>query len=210
MKRLSGFIAPHARALAVAACASVALSTAQAWTLTLSAASRRVYLQVGVGTFQANVATVNLVSVTVPANQLGTGVAQTMTSNSTQSTSPFDNFAICSTPAQVYVGATYQRSNAGNGPATALMQATSPANLVNAAGDTIPFSQISWTVSTIDPGDATPGVIPAGAFAGGVQTLTTVPANRLIENCHTFRYANLQVRPAGTYTGTVTYTLSTP
>jgi hypothetical protein len=210
MKQRSGFIAQHGGALALAACACVALSTAQAWTLNLAAASRRVYLQVGVGNYQGNVATVNLVSVTVPANQVGTGVAQTMTSNSTQSNSPLDNFAICSAPAQVYVGATYQRSNAGNGPGTALMQVTSPANLVNAAGDTIPFSQISWTVSTIDPNDATPGVIPAGTFSGGLQTLTTVPANRLIENCHTFRYANLQVRPAGTYNGTVTYTLSTP
>jgi hypothetical protein len=117
---------------------------AQAWVLNLSAATRRVYLQVGVGTYQANVATVNLVSVTVPANQIGTGVVQPMISNSSQATSPYDNFALCSPPQQVYVGATYQRSNAGNGPATALMQVSSPANLVNAAGDTIPFTQISW------------------------------------------------------------------
>ena len=89
------------------------------------------------------------------------------------------------------------------------MQVTSPSNLVNAAGDTIPFSQISWAVSTLG-NDTTPNAIPAGTFAGGVQTLTTVPANRLIENCHTFAYANAQVRPAGTYNGTVTYTVSTP
>jgi hypothetical protein len=183
---------------------------AQAWTLNLSAASRRVFLQVGVGTFQANVATVNTVSVTVPGNQIGTGVAQAMTSNSTQANSPYDNFSVCAPPAQVYVGATYQRSNSADGPATALMQVSSPANLVNAAGNTIAFSQISWTVSTVGATDTTPGVIPAGAFAGGLQTLTTVPANRLVENCHTFSYANALAPPAGTYNGTVTYTLSTP
>jgi hypothetical protein len=199
-----------ARLIWAVALACLYAQAAQAWTVTLNAATRRVYLQVGVGTFQANVGTVNTVSVTVPGNQIGTGAAQPMTSNSTQANSPFDNFAVCAPPAQVYVGATYQRSNNANGPATALMQATSPANLVNAAGDTIPFSQISWTVSTVGTADTTPGVIPAGAFAGGVQTLTTVAANRLIENCHTFSYANTQARPAGTYNGTVTYTLSTP
>jgi hypothetical protein len=186
-----------------------AIQPAQAWILTLNAATRRVYLQVGVGAYQANVGTVNLVSVTVPANQVGTGVAQPMTSNSTQATSPFDNFALCSPPQQVYVGATYQRSNAGNGPATALMQVSSPASLINAAGDAIPFTQISWSVSSV-AADTDPAIIPAGTFAGGLQTLTTIPANRLIENCHTFRYANTQARPAGTYTGTVTYTVSTP
>jgi hypothetical protein len=184
-------------------------NVASAWTVTLAAAPRRVWLQVGVGAFQANVPTVNTVSVAVPGSQLGSGVAQPMTSNSTQATSPFDNFLVCSPPAQVYVGASYQRSNAGNGPASALMQVTSPANLVSGAGDTIPFSQISWTVSALG-GDTTPNVIPAGTFAGGVQTLTNVPANRLIENCHTFSYANAQVRAAGTYNGTVTYTVSTP
>ena len=32
-----------------------------------------------------------------------------MTSNSTQATSPYDGFTVCSPPAQVYVGAAYQR-----------------------------------------------------------------------------------------------------
>ena len=50
----------------------------------------------------------------------------------------------------------------------------------------------------------------AGSFNGGTQTLATVPANRYIENCHTFSYANSAVRAAGTYTGQVTYTLTAP
>ena len=185
------------------------LTSVQAWTLTLAAASRRVFLQVGNGNLNANNATVNQVSVTVPANQLGTGAAQQMTSNSTQSTSPVDNFTVCAPPVQVYVGGSYQRSNAANGPATALLQVTSPANLTSAAGDVIPFTQISWATSALG-GDATPNVIPAGTFTGGTQTLTTIPANQYIENCHTFSYANAALRAAGIYDGRVTYTLSTP
>ena len=185
------------------------MTSAQAWTLTLGAASRRVFLQVGNGNFNSNNPQVNQVSVTVPANQLGTGAVQPMTSNSTQATSPLDNFTVCTPPVQVYVGGSYQRSNTADGPATALLQVTSPANLTSAGGDVIPVTQISWTTSTLG-GDATPNVIPAGAFTGGTQTLTTIPANRYIENCHTFSYANAALRAAGTYDGRVTYTLSTP
>jgi hypothetical protein len=196
-------------ALLLSALAGVATSV-QAWTLTIAAAPRRVYLQVGNGVLFANSAQINSVSVTVPASDIGSGAAQVMTSNSTQAASPYDNYAVCSPPQQVYVGASYQRSNAGNGPATAILQVTSPPSLVNASGDTIPFSQISWTVSTVGTADATPNVIPAGSFVGGTQTLAVVGANRFIENCHTFRYANQLAPAAGTYNGQVTYTLTAP
>jgi hypothetical protein len=197
-----------AHALLAGLCCAPLLS-AQAWTLTLGAASRRVFLQVGNGTLNTNNALVNLVSVTVAGNQLGNGTAQQMTSNSTQAHSPLDNFTVCSPPAQVYVGGSYQRSSAANGPATALLQVTSPASLTSAAGDVIPFTQISWTTSALG-GDVTPNVIPAGTFTGGTQTLTTINANTYVENCHTFSYANTALRAAGTYDGRVTYTLSTP
>lgn len=185
------------------------VTAAQAWTLTLGAASRRVFLQVGNGTFNANNGTVNQVSVSLPANQVNSGAPQQMTSNSTQSTSPVDNFVVCSPPVQVYVGGSYQRSNPGNGPASARLQVASPANLTSTAGDNIPINQISWTVSALG-GDTTPNVIPAGTFTGGTQPLTTVAANTYIENCHTFFYANSATYAAGTYSGVVTYTLSTP
>lgn len=193
----------------LAALCGAQLATAHGWTLTLAAASRRVFLQVGNGTFNANNTQVNLVSVNVPGNQLLSGTAQPMTSNSTQANSPLDNFAVCSPPAQVYVGGSYQRSNAANGPATASLTVTSPANLTSAAGDLIPFTQISWATSALG-GDATPNVIPAGTFSGGTQALTSIAANTYVENCHTFSYANTAPRAAGTYNGRVTYTLSTP
>lgn len=183
---------------------------AQAWSLSIAAASRRVFLHVGNGTINANNGTVNLVQVTVPGAQLGNGVAQAMTSNSTQSQSLYgDNYTTCPTPdSQVMVGASYRRSSATNGPASATLRVTSPADLVNASGETIPFSQISWTVSAA--GSSVPGVIPAGTFNGATQTLTTIAANTYIENCHSFSYANSAVRAAGTYDGRVTYTLSSP
>lgn len=183
---------------------------AHAWSLSIAAASRRVFLHVGNGSINATNSTINLVSVSVPGAQVGNGVAQAMTTNSTQAQSLYgDNFTTCPTPAsQIMVGASYRRSNAGNGPASATLRVTSPANLVNAAGDTIPFSQIGWTVSA--NGSSVPGVIPAGSFNGATQTLTTIPANTYIENCHTFSYANSAVRAAGTYNGQVTYTLTSP
>jgi hypothetical protein len=200
----------HLAASAGVLLAVLQASVAHAWSLSLDPASRRVYLHVGNGTAGADNSTINLVQVSVPGAQLGNGVAQAMTSNSTQSTSLYgDGYTTCPTPStQVMVGASYQRSNSSNGPASATLSVTSPASLVSAAGDTIPFSQISWTVSAA--GSSVPGVIPAGTFSGATQTLTTVPANRYIENCHTFRYANSALRAAGTYTGQVTYTITSP
>jgi hypothetical protein len=199
----------HLRALVATLFAGVLVGPAQAWTLNIAAAPRRVYLQVGNGLPYANSAQINQVSVTVPSAQVGTGTAQPMTSNSTQSRSPLDNYLVCVPPQQVFVGASYQRSSSTNGPASALLQVTSQPNLVSANGETIPFSQISWRTSALGP-DTTPNVIPAGSFNGGTQTLTSVRANTFVENCHSFTYANTVRRSAGTYTGQVTYTISTP
>lgn len=183
---------------------------AHAWSLTIAGAPRQVFLHVGNGTLNDTNSTVNLVRVSLDTAQLLSGTPQAMASDSTQSRSLYgDNYATCPNPAtQVMIGASYRRSNNNNGPASATLRVTSPANLTNAADDTIPFSQISWTVSA--PGSNVPGVIPAGTFNGGTQNLATIPANRYIENCHSFRYANSAIRAAGTYTGRVTYTLTTP
>lgn len=183
---------------------------AQAWSLTIASATRRVFLHVGNGTADRNNGTVNRVSADLTAAELLSGAPQAMASSSTQSTSLYgDGYRTCPTPsAQVMIGASYRRSNNNNGPASALLRVTSPASLTTTAGDTIPFSEISWTVSAA--GSGVPNVIPAGTFNGGTQTLTTIPANTYIENCHTFRYANSAIRAAGTYDGRVTYTLSSP
>jgi len=197
-------------ALVLALLCIAEMAAAHAWSLTIAAASRRVFLHVGNGTLDGNNGTINLVSANLSAAQLLGGAAVAMTSNSTQANSLYgDNYATCPNPAsQVMVGASYRRSNFLNGPASATLRVTSPANLTNAAGDTIPFSQISWTVSA--PGSGVPNVIPAGSFNGGTQNLATIPANTYIENCHSFIYANSAIRAAGTYNGQVTYTLTSP
>ncbi len=202
--------------LAICLAASVlAGPAAEAYAVNITAGTRAIYLQVGNGTFTGtysgggtpgNNATINRVSVTVAANAVGNGAAQQMTSNSTAANSPYDNFAFCTTPAQVYIGGFFRLPGAV-GTAT-LTVTTSAANLTNASGDTIPFSQISWASG--GAGDSAPFTIPAGTFTGGTQTLTTFPVNTWRESCHTFSYANAAVVASGTYTGRATYTLSAP
>lgn len=204
-----------AHAVLVAAAAAVAMPAA-AFTVNITAANPRViYLQIGVGSFTggnynaggtpANNATVNVVSVAVPAAQVGSGTAQVMNTNSGATSSFYDGYAFCNAPSQLYVGGFY-RSTANTGAAT--LRATSPANLVNAGGNTIPFAQISWTSG--GNGDTGAQPFPAGTFVGGTQTIGTIARNQWAESCLTFSYANSNAVAAGTYTGRVTYTLSTP
>jgi hypothetical protein len=195
---------PMALALAGAGMLLAALP-AQAWVLTITAGPRAVYLAVGNATTNANNATVNLVTVNVPATALGNSVAQPMTSNSTQANSPYDAYAVCQ-PAlgQVYIGG-YLRQPTGS-IGNAVLQVSTPASLVSGA-DTIPFSQISWTSTALGNAAAD---IPAGSFTGAAQFLRNIATNTYVENCHTFNYANAAVRAAGTYTGRATYTLIAP
>lgn len=199
-------------ALCLALSAFCAASAAPAYTITITAGSRALYLQVGnggyTGTYTSggtpgNNATINVVSVTVPAANVGTGAGQAMTSNSTAALSPIDGFAFCSPPTQVYIGA-WSRPGAGSGVAT--LTVTTPANLTSGS-NSLPFSQISWTMS--GAGDVV-YEFPNGSFTGGTQTLATFPANTWKEQCMTFTYANAAVPAAGTYTGRATYTLSLP
>ena len=190
--------------------------SASGFTVNINPGSRVVYLVVGKGSFTGTLqgggtpatnATVNTVSVTVPANVIGSGAAQAMQTNSTQAASFWDSFTFCS-PAtqQVYIGGFFRMPGAA-GNAT-LTVATPAGGLVSAGGDTIPFNQISWASSGI--GDTGAQVIPAGTFAGGTQTLATFAVNTWNESCHTFSYLNASVVAAGTYRGTARYTLSAP
>lgn len=180
---------------------------------------RTIFLQIGTGSFTggnyqsngspATNTTVNVVSVTVPVAQIGNGAAQTMTTNSSASASFYDGFAFCNLPNQLYVGGFYRSTTATAGSPTATLQASVPASLVNAGGNTIPFSQIRWT--SAGNGDTGAQPFPAGTFInGGTQTIGTIARNQWAESCHTFSYLNTATVAAGTYTGRVTYTLSAP
>jgi hypothetical protein len=197
---------PHqwVRALVGAALLTCGLNV-HAWVLNITAGTRVVYLAVGDATTNANNATVNLVTVNVPAASVGNSVVQPMTSNSTQATSPLDNYVVCQpTLGQVYIGG-YLRQPTGS-VVNAVLQVTTPANLTSGA-DSIPFSQISWTSTAL--GNAAVD-IPAGSFTGATQFLRNIAANTYVENCYTFSYANAALRAAGTYTGRATYTMVAP
>lgn len=187
--------------------------SAHAYTITISSGTRAIYLQIGQGGYvgthntggtPGNNGTINIVSVTVPAAVIGTSAAQQMTSNSTVAQSPIDGFVFCSPPSQVYIGAWSRPGGTSTGVAT--LTVTTPANLTSGS-DTIPFSQISWTMS--GNGDSV-FQFPDGTFNGGTQTLATFPANTWKEQCMTFSYANSVLPAAGTYTGRAVYTLSLP
>ncbi len=217
-RALNRFVHATGAAIPAAMFAAITLihGSASGFTVNITPGSRVVYLVVGNGSFTgtlqgggtpASNATVNTVSVTVPANVIGSGAAQAMQTNSTQATSFWDGFTFCS-PAtqQVYVGGFFRMPGAA-GNAT-LTVATPVGGLVNAGGDTIPFNQVRWASSGI--GDTGAQVIPAGTFTGGTQTLATFAVNTWNESCHTFSYLNASVVAAGTYRGTARYTLSAP
>lgn len=201
-------------ACALATGVLLAAPRADAWVLTMTPGTRTIYLQVGTGTYNggtyqnggtpANNATINLVSVSVPAAAVGNGIAQTMTSNSAASVSFYDGYAVCNPPDQVYVGGWSRPGLLGSG--SAVLSVTTPANLTNAGGSTIPFAQINWT-STAN-GNTNPD-IAAGTF-GGTVTLATIAANTWVEDCLTFSYKNTNLVASGIYSGRATYTLSLP
>jgi hypothetical protein len=190
----------------------LAPSASHAYLVSITSGTKSIFLQVGTGTmtggtFQSggtpgNNATVNTVSVTVPAASVGTGPIG-MTPNVIVVTSPWDNFAFCPYPAPVYVGGFYRAPSGGS----ATLSVTSPAALVSGA-NTISFNNISWVSSGAS--DATP-TIPSGTFvAGSTQTLLTIARNFWFESCLTFNYANAAAVPAGTYTQQVVYSLTAP
>ena len=68
----------------------------------------------------------------------------------------------------------------------------------------IPFTDISWT--------AKKGDIPSGRFNGSSTQviLQPNPSMQRVKDRFTFTYDNTRVVPYGTYTGSVTYTVSVP
>ena len=180
--------------------------SACAFTATITQGSKALYLQVGTGTMSGTNTTVNLVSATLSMADVTSGSAVTMTSDSPITTSPYDGWSFCNVPQQVYVGGFNRYKNKHGSSAS--LSVSAPSALTNAAGDTISFGTISWTVS--GNGD-TVNAFPDGSFTpGGTVFLYTMPANQWAEGCMAFSYSNASVVGAGTYIGRVTYTLTVP
>ena len=202
------------RAGALLACA-LATPASHAYVVTITAGVKSIYLQVGAGTMTGgtfntggipgNNAIINRVSVTVPAARVGAGTVA-MTTDSTVTASAWDGFSYCVVPAQVYIGGFFRTPGAS---ANATLTVTAPVALVNAGGDTIPFNKVSWiSGSASEPVGTT---IASGSFVGGsAQTLLSVTSNTWFESCLQFNYSNLQLVPAGTFTGRASYTLTAP
>ena len=196
-------------------CSTLLCTGAQAFSVGITPGTRSLFLQVGAGSmtggtsFSAggtpgNNATINSVSVTVPAASLGTG-SRAMSTDSTVTASAYDGRTFCTVPAQVYVGGFYRTPGTG---ANATLSATSPASLTNASGNTIAFTTVSWvSAGTADSGTT----IANGTFTGGAsQTLLSIARNTWFESCLQFSYANTLLVGSGTFTGRVSYTLTAP
>lgn len=206
---------PGLRASALLAFA-LAESVSHAYVVGITPGVKSIYLQVGAGSLAANPrynaggipgsnATINRVSVTVPAASLGSG-SVAMTTDSTVTQSGYDGFSFCVVPAQVYISGFFRTPGAS---AVAKLTVSSPAALVNAGGDTIPFNQVSWIAG--GAGESVGTTIASGTFVGGtVQPLLDVAFNNWFESCLKFSYANSQLVAPGVFTGRVSYTLTAP
>lgn len=144
---------------------------------------RVLFLQVGTGTLLASNGTIDTIAFTPSAGVVGSGAA---------------------------VAATAGSGDLGNGQVTVrvignvgsvALTATGPATLTNGTGGTIAWTQI---VTAVSGGTTHPIINGAGVSypaSGNVVNLT---------GGWTYTYANSVTPAAGTYTGTVTYTATTP
>lgn len=212
-----------ARILLAAVLAGASAAPAAAFTVPIDSNPPSVYLRVGDGGSRQycydtwfgrrcpgmldSSGVVNTVAATVSSADLVATprVPVAMSSDANQLTSSYEGFTFCN-PGELYVGG-FVRGGASNGT----LRANAPASLTDGSGQTIPFSQISWTSSGIGDGN-TPQPVRAGNFDAldGPQTLDMFARNVWHESCLSFRYANAAIVGAGTYRATVTYTLSAP
>ena len=120
--------------------------------------------------------------------------------------SEYDGYAFCDLPTQVYIGGYHRRPKAVRGNGT--LTVDHPANLTNASGNTIPFSQISWTSSGNGDGNARSRSRRASFSSTSSMRL---PGKHLARKLPLVLLCELAAFvAAGSYTGRVTYTLSAP
>jgi hypothetical protein len=202
--------------LALLLLALVAAPAVEAFVVNIAQGNpREIYMQVGAGAFTggtfvtggvpANNPTINRVTVTVPANDIGTGTNVPMTTDLASGVSYYDGRVFCNVPGQLYVGGYFRRPGNSQGVGV-ILTVNAPANLVNADGETMPMSEVGWTASGIGDTGAQP--FPSGTFTGGTQTIGSLNRNRWGESCHSFFYRNTAPYAPGTYVGRVVYTLA--
>ncbi len=153
------------------------------------------YLRVGTGTAFADNATIDMITFTVPAANVG------------------DLTPIAGTGGDLTGGEVTARLIGNNGNIS--LNVTTGGALSNGAGDTIPYSQITTTVSNLVTGTA----LAAPVLANGAGTAISIPATNKIVNRDarwTYAYANTATVAPGAYgvttgnNGRATYTASMP
>ena len=115
-----------------------------------------------------------------------------------------DGTPIVGTPNLVFIEASARRANFWDALLTYFIVSVDSSTPLSNGIYSIPFTTISWRSED--------GSIPSGRF-NGTASQVILEATRAISRVsdhHTFTYDNLEVVPHGTYTGSVTYTVSIP
>jgi hypothetical protein len=141
---------------------------------------KMLYLRVGTGVDRTTVATVDLISFTVPAANVG------------------DASVIAGTGGDLTGGVVTARVIANNGTVT--VTTTTPNQIKDPAGDLISYGQIALAVATLTSATA---FTPAAMTDNTVTSTTIAPTLNIVNRDArwTFTYLNQNVVSAGTYGG---------
>lgn len=168
------------------------------------------YLQVGTGTYPTSLATIDtiLFDMTGAISSIGNGTAQ------------------AGTGGDLTGGAVTARVVGNNFTAAVNLSATTAGAMLDAAGDTLSWSEIIMPTApsaiTVVPAAASvlahPGTAAAPFADGAATTVSLTPVNKVINQAAkwTYSYKNSTVPAAGTYgatvanKGQVTYTIAMP
>ena len=115
-----------------------------------------------------------------------------------------DGTPITGMPTQVFIEAYARQSNFWRALQTRFVITADSSIPLSNGSAIIPFSDISWTSQD--------GTIPAGRFNGTSSQVILNDTMALfgVNDQLTFVYDNTRLLPAGTYAGSVTYTVSIP
>ena len=137
--------------------------------------------------------------------RVGAQTGVTTVTHNVPATQIGDGTPIEGAPASVIIEASARRARR---PHLRFIISVDSSTPLSNGSNTISFTNISWTAE--DGGNRG---IPSGNFDGSpAQVLVRRPISTrwLVTDYHTFYYNNTQIVPSGTYTGSVTYTVSVP
>ena len=136
--------------------------------------------------------------------RVGAQTGVTTVTHNVPATQIGDGTPIEGVPASVIIEASARRATAPAAAQTRFIISVDSSTPLSNGTNTISFTNISWTAQDED--------IPSGNFTGSPAQVILPPTRAfwLVRDWHTFYYNNTQIVPYGTYTGSVTYTVSIP